>query len=408
MVGLIRSVGAGLWLVVCVAGAMVDCAWAQEDRILPLDGGWASGRIERMDATKAYLSGSARSFDLQELQRIERPAATQPVRPAILVHLIDGSVLRAADVSVASEKCTVRWAAAQPTTLGLSAIRGIRLAQGEGTKPDAAPLPAFEEALRQGKSKQDALYVIADGQAQVVEGALQEMDARDVTFVWGGSARKIARSKPYGLTLATLASPPDLSGMCLVRLVDGSTLWGRVKELAGGKLTLTAHSLDIALPWDRVAQIIIRSDRVTYLSDLEPVEVVEEALVTFAGPWRRDQNVLGGKLMLGSTVYERGLGTHSRSFLTFAPEGNYSFFWAVIGIDAQTRGKGDCIFKVIGDEKELFSQRVKGTDKPTPVRLKIDGVKRLVLAVEEGEELDLSDHANWCDARFEKAKAAKE
>ena len=77
----------------------------------------------------------------------------------------------------------------------------------------------------------------------------------------------------------------------------------------------------------------------------------------------------------------------------------------MIGIDDETNGRGDCIFLVLGDGKELFRARVTGTDEPRRIGVDIRGVRQVTLVVEPGEDLDLADHADWCDARMLKVKS---
>jgi hypothetical protein len=45
---------------------------------------------------------------------------------------------------------------------------------------------------------------------------------------------------------------------------------------------------------------------------------------------------------------------------------------------------------------------VTGRDKAFPVDLDITGVKRLKILVDFGEEMDIADHLNLCDARLTK------
>jgi hypothetical protein len=126
--------------------------------------------------------------------------------------------------------------------------------------------------------------------------------------------------------------------------------------------------------------------------------------VTLPRQWQRDKSVMGKPLTLGSRVFEKGIGVHARSSLTYAAEGKYDLLVAVIGIDAETGGKGDCIFTVLGDGQPLFTQRMKGVDAAQEVSVPIDGIQDIVLVVEPGADLDLADHADWCDVRFIKNK----
>jgi NPCBM/NEW2 domain-containing protein len=160
----------------------------------------------------------------------------------------------------------------------------------------------------------------------------------------------------------------------------------------------------VEFPWSAARLVDVRSNRVAFLSDLKPIEVDEATLVTLPRPWQRDKSVLGKPLTLGTRVFDKGIGVHARSALTFAAGRKYDVLAAVIGIDEQAGGKGDCVFQVLGDGQILFTQRIKGNDPPQTVNLDISPYDKITLLVEPGEGLDLADHADWCDVRFIRKK----
>ena len=100
----------------------------------------------------------------------------------------------------------------------------------------------------------------------------------------------------------------------------------------------------------------------------------------------------------------KGIGTQSFSRLSFANTNEFDRFRAVVGIDAETGGRGDCQMVVQGDGIELWSKRVKAAEDPIQVDLDIAGIKEIALIVNPGEDFDLGDHADWGDARFLKTK----
>ncbi len=189
--------------------------------------------------------------------------------------------------------------------------------------------------------------------------------------------------------------------MGLVYLSDGSSVWGKLDTLEGDMLTLELHDHStLVLPWEQVAQINMRSDRMAWLSDLKPIEVDDKPLFSLGG-WGRDKSWLGKPITLGRKVYEKGLGVHAPCRLVYEANGRYDTFAAVIGIDDEThRQHGDCVYKVIGDGRVFYTQRVTSKDKPRLIRVDISGIKRLTLQVEVGEDLDTGDHADWADARL--------
>lgn len=375
---------------------------AHADTVVPLGGsGAVTGQVTAIDAAGQVCVGDT-TWPLQQVWRIERgPVPAVPTNAPAVVHLVDDSRLVASAVTLDKDTCRVRWAAGAELAVPLTAVRALRF---------AAPAPAdFAAALQAPAGQKDRLHMLVEGKPQMLDGALERMDAETLTFVWNDAPQKIARAKVLGVVLAALAAAPDRTGWAAVRLADGSVLWSPAPVLANGVLSLKlAGQIACTVPWEQVRQLDVRSDRLRFLSDLDPVQVVEEALVAFAGPWRRDASVLGGPLRIGDQTFERGLGTHARCRLTFAVPAGFTHLAATIGIDRATEGRGDCVFQVLGDDgRELFSRRMKGADAPLPVRVAVAGMKQVTLAVEPGEDLDLGDHGDWGAARFEKESGGK-
>jgi alpha-galactosidase len=114
--------------------------------------------------------------------------------------------------------------------------------------------------------------------------------------------------------------------------------------------------------------------------------------------------VTGKPLTIGTQVYDKGIGVHARSSLTFAADKKWDTLAATIGLDAGAGGKGDCVFVVVADGQPIFSRRMRGTDPPHELQLPITGREQITLLVEPGEGLDMADHANWCDVRLLKSR----
>jgi hypothetical protein len=109
---------------------------------------------------------------------------------------------------------------------------------------------------------------------------------------------------------------------------------------------------------------------------------------------------LGRPLTAGGQVFEKGLGVKARSLLTFRPPEGFALFSTLLALDDETEGRGDCLCRVLGDGQVLYEGRIKGKDKPVALELPVKGLRKLTLAVEPGEGYDLSDHIDWCDARW--------
>ncbi|MBM4031772.1 MAG: hypothetical protein FJ291_08315 [Planctomycetes bacterium] len=382
--------------VLCVALALVaPIGWAA-DRLVLLDGSAVQDTVTAIDAQgMVRCQGRPEPLDLMGLRRIERSEAASTAQAPCDVYLNSGGVLHAQNVSFDGQVFTLKWADADGLALPLALVRAVRI----GVAQEASP-PAFEASLAQDEARLDELFAVTEGTIQAVRGGLQAITGDEVRFIWNDAERKLPRARVYGIVLAHRNGRPDHMGQCLVHLKDGSSLWATVKGMENGRLDLRlADKLDLSRPWDAVCRLDVRSSRCAFLSDLDPIEAVEEPLVTYAGPWRRDRSVLNQPLTLGKTVYEKGLGVHSRCRLSYALDGRFDLFAATIGIDASAGGKGDCVFVVLADGKELFRKPMRGADPPADVRVKITGAQRLTLLVDWGEDLDLADRADWCDAR---------
>lgn len=368
-------------------------------RLVLLDGTALEGTVKRIDADgKVTGPGLPDGLLLDRLRHIEQrfPADDKLPEPAAIVDLVGGGHLELSKLTIDEQQiCHFTSAQLGRLQLPIDALRAIRFAQGKMP-------PAFAEALLE-TSDEDRIFVKLGGGVEPISGLIETIDEFNIVFDPGDGQRSVARDKVYGAVIALIGRPPDRTGSCLVGLDGGESLWGRVQGLADGKLTLqVAGGFKVTLPWDSVANVKIRSTRMVFLSDLEPVEARHQPLVTLKRPWQRDRSVGGSPLTLGQRTFEKGIGVASRSVLVFVNEGNYDLLAATIGIDAETEKRGDCIFIVEADGREAFRARVTGSDEPParPINVDISCKERIALIVEPGEDLDLADHANWCDARF--------
>ena len=95
---------------------------------------------------------------------------------------------------------------------------------------------------------------------------------------------------------------------------------------------------------------------------------------------------------------------HSFCEQTYALDGEYKAFVAVVGIDDAVRPAGDATLTFLGDGKVLGEPlRLTGRDKARMVRLDITGVRTFTIRVEFGaDKLDVGDHVDLAAARLVK------
>jgi hypothetical protein len=92
----------------------------------------------------------------------------------------------------------------------------------------------------------------------------------------------------------------------------------------------------------------------------------------------------------------------SRTDISYRLPRGFHRFLAVTGIEPTTNHNGDVRLIIDGDGRQLWTGRVAGGQAPQPIDLDIEGVKRLTIVVDYGDNLDTGDWLNLCNARIVK------
>lgn len=391
--------------------ALAVAADPQADTLVLLDGTRTHGVVTAI-STQGEISaeGWDQPVKLDALRFLERPVAAGKIPaevPDVIVELAGGGRLQAAAVSLADETFRIRWRYGNDATLPIDAVRAVRLRPAESSEE-------FDEALAGPADAADRLFLDTDGLETIVRGYLLELDDQQAVVEVDDRRRAIPRAQLFGAVMAVVGRPRAGESRCRVDLQNGSWLVGRVESLTppepsaevpldpllmmGGALKFAVgEKASLSVPWAEVRRLTVFSHRLVYVSDLDPIEVAEQPLVTFPRPWQRDRSVDGRTLTVGGRTYAKGIGVKPRSALTFALDSEFELLTATVGIDDEAAGRGQCEFVVLGDGRELFRQDVSASGGPKDVRIEVRGVKRLTLLVEPGRNLDLGDHADWCD-----------
>lgn len=316
------------------------------------------------------------------------------------IYLVGGGLLRVSDPLITDEMVSFR-SGSGVKELSLQSIRAIVWSTS----------PVVENTLKAPSRKNDTVIVATSAGERGVEGILEGIDAEFVRINYKGKSQKIGLPKVKAVVTADLGMAKMDGPTATVQLVDGSKIIGAIVEVVEGKLTLNAATgASIDLSTSNVVSITIVSDRLLYLSDADPIDVQEKAIFTVQRNWKRDRSIANNPLTIrqaGSekTVsFKKGLGTQASSRMVFANTNDFDRFGAIVGIDAETKGRGDCQMVVRGDGIELWSKRIRGSEGPQEIDVDITGMKEVELLVYPGEEFDLGDHADWGDARFLKTK----
>lgn len=290
------------------------------------------------------------------------------------------------EVAVPLAAVAVLWYAAPDKTLDAEKLRR-RLCTGTRTRDSVC--------LRNG---------------DIVAGVLTALDADKATIEVDKRQTTVKASQVAYVAFNTeLADTLQPKGP-YARLVLRDNRPGR-----GGRLSVTSFSADettltattvfaapLQVPLRDIASLDPQQDQFVYLSDLKDGKYTFQPFLDAAWPFVRDGNVAGHDLLLSSSTYDKGIGMHSHSRLSYRLSGAYRRFEALAGLDDKDGRGGAVRLRVWADGAALLDREVTSGDGALGVSLNIKGVRELTLEVDFGREGDVRDVVNWADARLVK------
>jgi len=153
------------------------------------------------------------------------------------------------------------------------------------------------------------------------------------------------------------------------------------------------------LPADRIARLDVVGGRWEWLGALEPISYEHQPAFGLHWDWRVDRNVRGGPLRVAGASFERGLGMHSESSLTFDLRGDYREFVTSFGLDDDSGLYANVDVEIRVDGKRRFSRDgILPGELHGPLRLDVRGADRIKLTVLFGTNADLQDRFDWIEA----------
>lgn len=391
-----------LALLLAVAGGETDRA----ARAMTLEGAWVEGTFRGLDADgRITLDRDGESASLPvdsllvlHLSATEPPATAPATRLSARVHTRDGGGFHATLRGADQRYVELDTALVSPLRLPVASLDAICF---QPDRRHAAAQAAMEKARSQRDVSEDVLIVLTEERVTVLRGVMESLAPGEAGFRWRNRTVPIDPERVYGLVFAEGVAEGGMApAVCMLR--DGDAWAGTLAggDASGIELEL-ATGERVRLPLHQIEGIRFHSKRLTFLSDLEPASYHFEPFGVTYWPWRRDVSVSNRPMRIGDREFERGIGMRSQARLVYELEESYSTFAAVIGIDSAVRPLGNTVFRVLADDEEVFnSGDVTGRDEAREILVPINGARRLELAVDFGEELDIADHANWGDARL--------
>lgn len=242
----------------------------------------------------------------------------------------------------------------------------------------------------------------------VVAGILTSMEADNATIEV--DKRQVTVKTPqiaYVAFNTELAGTPRPKG-AYARLILRDNRPGR-----GSRFSLTSASADettltgktifgaaLRVPLRDIVAFEPHQGNSVYLSDLKPSKYTFQPFLDAAWPFTIDGNVAGHDLLLAGSTYDKGIGMHSHSRLTYRLSGSFRRFVALAGLDDKDGQGGAVRLRVQADGKTIWDRAATSRDGAATVSLSVKGVRELTLEVDFGNDGDVRDVVNWADARL--------
>jgi len=337
------------------------------------------------------------------------PKGTTALTPESIgawVQLVDGSSILAQQVTATRDRAQVTLVGGRILEIPTADVATVRFRQQSDEM-------AEEWTRIVGLELSGDVLIAIKGEAlNYYSGVLGDIDEETVKFELDGDVLPVKRSKVHGLVYRHPPGRQMPESLCHVIDAGGSIWSAAAVSVTGDTLTWTTPTgTEVARPLGDVLNLDFSRGKVLYLSDLAPETTqwtpyfsparIPPALASFYAP-RQDRALEQGPLRLADVEYAKGLALHSRTQLVYRLPGRFSRFKAIAGIDDRVRPRGNVRLVITGDGETLLEATVTGQDDPLPIDLDLTGVRRLGILVDFGEQLDLSDHLDLCQARVSK------
>ena len=155
----------------------------------------------------------------------------------------------------------------------------------------------------------------------------------------------------------------------------------------------------------RIARIEVIGGRWEWLSDHSPISYEHVPMLGLDWEYRRNANVTGSPMVVAGKRFERGIGVHSRSSLSFELKGLYEEFVTSFGLDDNSGPLADVTAVILVDGQRRFGrEHLRRGTLVGPIRLDISRANRIELIVDFGDNGDLQDRFDWLDTGLIRAE----
>ncbi len=339
------------------------------------------------------------SADELKLVRFGRGREAEEPLSGVVAYLTGGDRITGEMVGASKSQVTINSRALGEVSVPLGNVLAVEFRRAGERVRNAAEM---REEMLEHEDEND-IFIAVSGDR--LAGILAGFEDDQVVLRTDVGETKLGLARLFGIALgAREATEPPESLLAVAHCTDGSVVTGQLLESdAGVRLALVAGP-EVTVPTRRMVEMLFKQGKLVYLSDLEPVE--QETRPYFSGdhtwPYQSDLSYDRTPIRLGGETYRKGLGMFSGMTLTYRLDGEFSRFASLVGIDdADVNHLGNVDVRVLADGEERF-KKTGLTRETGPVRVDIpvEGVERLTLVVEFGQNMHFGDLTSWADARL--------
>ena len=249
--------------------------------------------------------------------------------------------------------------------------------------------------LRNGDTIEGTLNSLSADQVEV------EVARKNVVTKWSRVSAVLLSTD-----LTEKARPKGGHARLVLSATDGSP---------GGRITVVSPDCDgttfsakttfgslLRVPIERVVSLESSGSHVVHLSDLTPAKFTFTPYLDETFTWSADANVLGRDLLLGESTYDKGVGLHADSRISYALDGKYRRFDALVGLDDNDGREGNVRIRVLLDGKpvELGKTEWTQSDKAVRISVNVAEAKEMTLVVEATGKGPIQGVVNVVEARL--------
>jgi hypothetical protein len=359
------------------------------------------------------VKGSPLATPVAEVLDLElQPAGTNSYEGKYTdIELTDGSVLHCSQFALKGKQAELKLISGQEIKVPLAAVVSIL------NEAHDAQVREEWQGLLSKRGNRDLLAVKgAGGKVNALDGTFGDAgeDGETIEFESASGAKrelKVARIHAMSFNRKLDAELPEP----LCKVIDTSRNVLMVSRLTlgdkGFAITTPAGG-KVEYPRNLVARLDYSKGKLTYLSDLEPLRVVERANLDGLEHYRRDKNLVDEPLRLvrktgiGSDpqIYTKGLALYPYTELVYDIGGQYKEFKVVLGLDPVAGLDNAVRVTIEGDGRELFAGELHRKDNPLAVVRDVKNVRQLRIVASSPGRLFLSPggHVILGDAKVSK------